>query len=470
MKDNITNGNSSPKVEKESLVRQLGLFDSSMVMMGIVIGSGIFITTGIMAKTIPSASLILLAWLVGGLLTLAGALTYAELGASMPEAGGHYIYLKKAYGPLVGFLFGWITFLVYMTGGIAALAIAFAEYFGYFFPDLSIQKILFSTEIAIFNHTFNFSLSMGQLVAVMVILFLSLANYIGLVLGKIIQNVLTVIKIGTILIFVILGFSVGEGTAIRFDLNPSGLSFHQLIVGFGIALIAVAWAFDGWNNINFVAGEVKNPQRNLPRALILGTLSVTILYVLVNYIYLYALPINELTGVVRVAEKSVTVLFGGSWAAVISAAVVISTFGAINGSILTGPRVYYAMAKDKLFFQRVGRVHPRFKTPSFSIFIQALWSSILVLSGTFEQIITFAMFVSIIFWIAAAASVFTLRKKYPDLRRPYKTWGYPIVPIIFIIASSGILINTLFEKPVESLAGVLITIIGIPVYYFWKKK
>jgi APA family basic amino acid/polyamine antiporter len=242
------------------------------------------------------------------------------------------------------------------------------------------------------------------------------------------------------------------------------------MMGFGLALIAVAWAFDGWNNINYVAGEIKNPQRNLPRALILGTLSVTVLYVLVNYIYLYALPINELSGTVRVAEKSATVLFGGSWAAIISAAVVISTFGSLNGSILTGPRVFYAMAKDKIFFQRVGNVHPRFRTPWFAIVIQAVWSGILVLSGTFEQLITFAMFVSIIFWIAAAASVFTLRKKYPDLPRPYKTWGYPVIPFIFIVASSGILINTLIEKPVESFAGVVITIIGIPVYFFWKRK
>jgi len=452
------------------LVRQLGLFDSTMVMVGIVIGSGIFLTTGIMAKTIPSAGLILLAWTVGGLLTLAGALTYAELGAAMPEAGGQYVYLREAYGSLAGFLFGWILFLIYVTGGIAALALAFSEYFGYFFPSLSTKKIIFSTVINIFNHPIDYSLSMGQLVGIGVIIFLSLFNYIGVGFGKIIQNIFTVLKIGTILAIIFLGFIIGKGTAVDLSLTPAELSTSQLIIGFGVALVAVSWAFDGWNNINFVAGEIKNPKRNLPFSLILGTMGITVLYVLTNYIYLYALPINEMIGVIRIAEKAFTALFGTSTGALIAAAVIISTFGSLNGSILTGPRVYYAMAKDKLFFKKVAKVHPRFHTPGFAILIQAIWASILALSGTFEQVFTFVMFVAIIFWIAAAASVFTLRKKFPHLPRPYKTWGYPVIPIIFIIASSGILLNILIEKPVESLAGLGFTALGIPVYYFWKRK
>jgi len=460
----------SPGESHISLVRQLGLFDSTMVMVGIVIGSGIFLTTGIMAKNIPSGGLILLAWTVGGLLTLAGALTYAELGAAMPEAGGQYVYLREAYGPMAGFLFGWISFLVYMTGGIAGLALAFAEYFGYFFPSLSTNKIIFSSVINLFNHPITYSLSAGQLVGVGVIIFLSIFNYIGVGFGKIIQNLFTILKIGIIVAIIVLGFSIGKGTAINLSLNPTGMSFGQLIVGFGIALVAVSWAFDGWNNVNFVAGEIKNPQRNLPLALILGTLGITVLYILTNYIYLYALPINEMIGVVRIAEKATSSLFGASTGATISAAVIISTFGALNGSILTGPRIYYAMAKDNLFFHRVSRVNPRFRTPGFAILIQAVWAGILTLIGTFEQIFTFAMFVSIIFWIAASASVFTLRKKYPNLPRPYKTWGYPVIPIVFIAASSGILLNTLIEKPVESLAGLGFTVIGIPVYFYWKRK
>ncbi len=453
-----------------TLERKLGLFDSTMVMVGIVIGSGIFLTTGIMAKSIPSPMLILLAWLVGGLLTLAGALTYAELGAAMPEAGGQYVYLREAYGQMAGFLFGWILFLVYMTGGIAGLALAFAEYFGYFFPVLSIDNIIFSQVINLFGHPIHYTLSAGQLIGVLVIILLSIINFIGVGFGKFIQNIFTIVKIGTIVTIITLGFAIGKGTSIDLSLNTGGFSLSQLIIGFGLALIAVSWAFDGWNNINFIAGEIKNPKRNLPLTLILGTLGITALYILINYIYLYALPIAEISGVVRIAEKATGALFGASTGAVISAAVVISTFGALNGSILVGPRVYYAMAKDKLFFQRVSRVHPRFRTPGFSILIQAIWASLLTLVGTFEQIFTFAMFIAILFWIAATASVFTLRKKRPDLPRPYKTWGYPVVPIIFIITSVGILLNTLFVKPVEALAGILLTALGIPVYFYWKRK
>jgi APA family basic amino acid/polyamine antiporter len=422
-----------------------------------------------MAKTIPSPVLILLAWLVGGILTLAGALTYAELGASMPRAGGQYVYLKEAYGPLVGFLYGWITFLVYMTGGIAALAIAFAEYFGYLIPALSIEKTCFSLSLTGLNPSIAYRFSMAQLTAVLVILFLSLVNYFGLRFGKSIQNIMTVVKIVTLAGFIFMGGLVGRGHSISLALNPSDMDFSHLIIGFGLALIAVFWAFDGWNNINFVAGEIKDPGRNIPRALFIGTIGITVLYVLVNYIYLYSLSIADITGVVRVAEKSATALFGGHWGVVVSIAVVVSTFGSLNGSILTGPRVYYAMARDGLFFSRATRIHPRFKTPGFAIIIQAVWSSILVLSGSFEQIITFAMFISIVFWIAAVAAVFKLRKKYPSLTRPYKTWGYPVVPLVFILASIGILFNTLIEKPVESLAGIGLAIIGIPVYFIWKK-
>ncbi|TET70866.1 MAG: amino acid permease [Candidatus Aminicenantes bacterium] len=452
------------------LVRQLGLFDSTMMMVGIVIGSGIFLTTGIMAKSIPSASLILLAWIVGGLITLAGALTYAELGAAMPEAGGQYVYLREAYGPLSGFLFGWVLFLVTMAGSIAALGIAFAEYFGYFFPFLSTKKIIFSTAIKVFKNSYEYSLSIGQVVAIAVIIFLSAFNYIGVVFGKIIQNIATVIKIGTLLVFIFFGFMIGKGTSIDFTVNPTGLSIGQLIIGFGVALVAVTWAFDGWNNISYAAGEIKNPKRNLPFSLVVGTVIITVLYALTNYVYLYALPIDEMTGVVRIAEKAATSLYGSASAGLLSAAVLISVFGALNGAIFVGSRVYYAMASDKLFFRRVAKVHPRFRTPAFAILIQAVWACILTVSGTFEQLFTYVVFITVLFYIATAASVFTLRKKYPDLPRPYKTWGYPVIPIVFIIASFSILLNTLIEKPVESLAGLGFTIIGIPVYYLWKKK
>lgn len=457
-----------PKRSKnQGLTRQLGLFDATMVIMGIVIGSGIFMTTGIMAKSIPAPGLILLAWTVGGLLILAGGLTFAELGASMPEAGGPYVYLREAFGSLFGFLFGWIVFLVYMTGGIAALAVAFAEFVSSFIPSLSPQNLIFSVRIP----ALHYSLSAGQIVAVAAILLFSAFNYFGLGLGKTIQNVLTVTKIGAIVLFIILGLTIGNGSSIDFTFVPKipGWSLGRLFFGFGLALIAVSWAFDGWNNINFIAGEIKNPGRTLPSALILGTLSITLLYVLTNVVYFRALPVDEITGVVRIAEKTSQTLFGETAAIFVSIAVIISILSALNGSILAGPRVYFAMAQDGLFFRRVADVHPRFRTPSYALLLQAVWSCILTLSGTFERIITFVMFVSILFWIGTAASIFTLRKKYPDVRRTYKTWGYPVVPLLFIVGSSGILINTLIEKPAESLAGIGLTIIGIPVYYHWRK-
>lgn len=453
-----------------SLKRRLGLFDSTMMMIGIVIGSGIFLTTGIMAKSIPSAPLLLLAWIVGGVLVLAGALTYAELGAALPEAGGQYVYLREAYGPLPGFLFGWKMFLVNMTGSIAALGMAFAEYFGRFFPSLSTSQTILSTNFRIFGTNMVFSLSAGHLVAISVILLLTVFNFVGVGLGKTIQNVLTVIKIGTLVVLIFLAFTLGKTTAVDWSWNPSALNIGQLLAGFGVALIAVFWAFDGWNNINYVAGEIKNPKRNLTFALIFGTAAITLLYVLTNLIYIIALPVQEISGVVTIAEKATGSLFGTAVAGVFSAVILISVLGALNGCIFVGPRVYYAMASDGLFFKRVARIHPRYQTPAVSLVFQSVWACLLVLTGTFEQLFTFAMFAGILFWVAAAAAVFTLRHKRPNLPKPYKTWGYPVTPIIFIVVLTGILINTLIQKPVESLAGTLIILIGIPVYFFWKRK
>ena len=459
----------SPKPEVD-LVRKLGLFDSTMIVIGIVIGSGIFLTTGIMAKSIPSPLLILLAWSVGGVIALAGALAYAELGAAMPQAGGQYVYLREAYGPLTGFLFGWMMFLVYQTGSIAALAAGFAEYFGYFIPGLATTKHVLSISVTIFHHSFPFSISMGQLVAMAVILLLSLFNFIGLVWGSFIQNITTILKIGGLIAIIVLGFILGRGSRIEFSLAATGFSLSKLLMGFGVAMIAVIWTYDGWNNINFAAGEIKDPGRNLPRCLILGTAGATVLYVAVNYIYLYTLPINELSGVVRVAEKAATVLVGGMAGGLVSAIVLVSIIGALNGCILTGPRVYYAMAKDNLFFSQVARVHRRYRTPGVSIFAQAIWACFLTLSGTYEQLFTYVTFATILFYIFAVAAVFTLRKKRPDLPRPYKAWGYPWLPMVFIITMIVLLINTLFSRPVESFAGIGIIALGFPAYLYWKKK
>lgn len=463
----MTNGHTTQN-KPAALTRQLGLFDTIMLYVGIVLGSGIFLTTGLMAQALPSVWLILAAWIVGGLLTLAGSLIFAELGASLPEAGGQYVYLREAYGPLAGFLFGWVSFTVYISGAIAGLSAAFAEYLSYFFPSLSFH--ILSSSVGAFGFSLPVTISWGQLVGVLVILLLSAANYAGVSWGKFIQNVFTIIKVTSLLALIVAGFLLAKEPIARWALNPQELSFGQLLSGFGLALVAVGWAFDGWTNVSFISGEIKDPQRNFPRALIVGTLTITVLYLLVNIVYFLALPLDEMTGVIRVAEKAGTALFGGSATAMLAVAVLISTFGALNGTILVGPRIYFAMARDNLFFKKAANVHPRFRTPGAAIILQATWACVLTLSGTFEQLLTFVMFVSILFWVAGAASLFTLRKKRPDLPRPFKTWGYPVVPLLFIAASVGILLNTLLEKPVESLAGLALTALGIPLYLYWKRS
>ena len=423
-----------------------------------------------MARGIPSASLILLAWLFGGLHALSGALAYAELGASMPRAGGQYVYLREAYGPFCGFLFGWVSFMMYLTGIIAALGVGFAEYVGYFIPSLGMANVFFETEVPLPGWSFHYSLSTGHLTALVLIVFLTMVNYRGVIFSKYITNVSSVIKIAALGLFILFGLWGENPQPIDFRINAQDIDFGQLVVAFGVALIAVSWAFAGWEEVSFVAGEVKEPSRNLPRALILGTASVTVLYLLVNYIYLKALPVGEMAGVVRVGEAAANVLFGETGAVLLSTAVVIAIVGALNGSVLVGPRVYFAMARDGLFFKRAAEVHPKYRTPGQAVVLQAIWACVLTLSGTFEDLITFVTFANLMLWIAGAAAVFTLRRKLPDLPRPYKAWGYPLVPLLFIAGSAGILVNMLFETPGESISGLALTALGIPAYYFLRAR
>ncbi len=460
---------SNMQKEKTGLVRQLGLFDTTMIIVGIVIGSGIFLTTGLMAKGMPSASLILLAWLVGGLHALAGALTYGELGGAIPRAGGQYVYLREAYGPFCGFLFGWVSFMMYLTGIIAALGVGFAEYAGYFLPEIGMSRILFETEVALPGWTFNYTLTAGHFTALVLIVSLTAVNYRGVILSKYITNVSSVIKIAALGLFILFGLWSGNARPADSWAIPQEIDFGQLVVAFGVALV-VAWSFAGWEEVSFVAGEVKRPAHNLPRALFLGTAGVTVLYLLVNYVYLKTLPVSEMAGVVRVGEAAAAVLFGNTGAALLSAAVIISIVGALNGSVLVGPRVYFAMAKDGLFFKGAARVHPRFRTPGRAVVLQAVWAAVLTLSGTFEDLITFVTFANLMLWIAAAAAVFTLRRKQPDLPRPYKAWGYPVVPFLFILGSAGILVNMVFETPGEALSGLALTALGLPVYLFLRRR
>ena len=450
------------KDHSTKLKRQLGLFDSSMMVIGIVIGSGIFMTTGLMAEAIPSASLILLAWVLGGLQMLAGALTYAELGAAMPKAGGQYVFLREAYGQLPGFLFGWIAFVAYISGTNAAIAVAVAEHVGSFYPSLSTQNIIIGVG--------SFSISGGQIFALALIMILSIINYLGIVFGKWVQNIFTVLKIGSILLFALAGLFISTGNHIDMSLNPTNMNIGSILTGMGIALVAVNWTVGGWEYITFAAGEIKNPKKNLPRALIIGTIVILVLYFLVNIAYLKVLPMDSLMGEIKVGEMTARSLYGTGIGGVFALVIIVSMFGALNGNILVGSRVYYAMARDHLFFSKAAKVHPKFHTPGNAIIIQSFWAAVLTLTGTFEELITLVVFVNFMLWIASASTVFVLRKKQPDLERPYKVWGYPYVPAFFIIFSSAIMVNTFFESPEQSLMGLGLTLLGIPAYLYWKKK
>ena len=450
------------KDQPVKLERQLGLFDSSMMVIGIVIGSGIFMTTGLMAEALPSASLILLAWILGGLQMLAGALTYAELGAAMPKAGGQYVYLREAYGPLPGFLFGWVAFVAYISGTNAAIAVAIAEHLGSFYPSLSTHNSIIGIG--------SFSISGGQIFAMSLIVVLSLINYLGIVFGKWVQNIFTVLKIGSILLFALAGLFISTGNHLDLSLNPTDMSIGSILTGMGIALVAVNWTVGGWEYVTFAAGEIKNPKKNLPLALIIGTIIILVLYFLINIAYLKVLPMDTLIGEIKVGEMAAKTLYGPGIAGVFTLVIIVSMFGALNGNILVGSRVYYAMAKDHLFFSSAANVHPKFKTPGNAIIIQGFWAAILTLTGTFEELITLVVFVNFMMWIAASSTVFVLRKKQPNLERPYKVWGYPYVPAFFIIFSSVIMVNTFFESPEQSLMGLGLTLLGIPAYLYWKKK
>ena len=449
--------NNSPKLD-----RQLGLFDSTMMVVGIVIGSGIFMTTGLMADALPSVSLILIVWLLGGLQMLAGALTYAELSAAMPKAGGQYVYLREAYGSLPAFLFGWVAFIAYLTGINAAIAVAVAEHLGSFYPSISTHNIVIAFDY--------FSISGGQIFAISLILILSFINYLGILFGKWIQNVFTILKIGSILFFALAGLFISTGNHIDFSINPTSMSIGSILTGMGIALVAVTWTVGGWEYVTFAAGEIKNPKKNLPLALIIGTVVILVLYIMINIAYLKVLPMDSLIGELKVGEATAKSLYGPGIAGAFVVVVIISKFGSLNGNILVGPRISYAMAKDKLFFSKAAEVHPKFHTPGNAIMIQGVWASVLALSGTFEEIITLVVFVNFMMWIAASSTVFVLRKKQPELERPYKVWGYPYVPAFFIIFSSAIMINTFFESPQQSLMGIGLTLLGIPAYLYWKKN
>ena len=444
------------------LKRDLGLWGAASIVVGTVIGSGIFLVPKSMVQNVGSAEMVLFVFVFGGLLSLAGALTYAELSAAMPEAGGEYVYLREAYGPFFAFLYGWTQMWVAKSGSIATLATAFFTYMANFFPAL--EGVITEFHVPLLG---LLTIKTGQIFAMVVIGLLGWLNYFGVKVGGNVQVGVTVVKVGLIAMLIVVGLTFSGGNMANFSSSvpaPGG------VAGFFAALVAALWAYDGWNNVSMVSSEVKNPQRNLPLALIYGTVAVMAIYILANLAYFYVLPASGVAGSDRVSAAMMRQVWGDGGANAVSVAAMISIFAALNGSILTGARVPYAMARDRLFFRSIGDVHPKYFTPANSIIALTAWSMVLILSGGYDQLFTYVIFASWILYGMATASVLVLRRKRPDMPRPYRALGYPVVPIIFVLVAAALIVSTLQKSPRESLMGLGIMATGIPFYLYWKRK
>ncbi|MCL4548857.1 MAG: amino acid permease [Bacteroidetes bacterium] len=431
-----------------SLKRKLTAFDLTMIAIGSTIGSGIFFTPSLIAKSLNDPLLILFAWLVGGLMALSGALTFSELGSMFPEAGGVYVYLNKAYGELAGFLYGWAYFLVVNTGGIAALAIAFSTYFGYFIY-LTLWEI--------------------KLVGVAGIVFVTIINIVGVKAAGIFSDIFTVLKLIGIIGLILVGFIFGSGATTNF-FESIHLS-QNAGSAFAVAMVGVLWSYGGWQHATFTAGEAINPKKDLPRAMITAAVAVTLIYILTNIAYMFLMTPGEIGSTPTLAADAVQKVLGAIGGSLIAIAIFISTFGTTGIYTLTAPRIYYAMATDKIFFPKIAELHPKYRTPVYAIVVQSIWAITLIMFwGTFENLIAYVVFTDWIFFGMTAASIFIFRRKLPQIERPYSTFGYPVTPLFFTAMAVWFVVNTLIEKPQQAWAGLLFLGIGIPVYYFWKRK
>jgi len=490
---------------ESKFVQGLGLLDSTMLVAGSMIGSGVFIVSADISRQVGSTGWLLLAWLVTGALTIGAALSYGELAAMMPHAGGQYIYLREAYSPLWGFLYGWTLFLVIQTGTIAAVAVAFSRYLGVLLPGVSpdswiIPPINLSAKYAL-------SLSTQQLVALLLIAVLTVINTRGLQIGKLIQNIFTSAKTLSLIALIFVGFVVGRNAEVLranfTDLwTPRGVSpikpdvsfipavaatggAFGLLVAFCVGQVGSLFSSDAWNNITFTAGEVKNPRRNIPLSLAAGTGLVTVLYILANLAYLCLLPLNQIQHAPddRVATAAIETVFHGTGPLIMAIAIMVSTFGCNNGLILSGARVYYAMARDGLFFKATARLNER-SVPAMGLVMQCIWACLLVLPRTrsidakgapqygnlYSTLLDYVIFAVLIFYVLTIAGVFVLRRKQPAAERPYRAFGYPLVPALYIVGATVIMIVLLFYQTKTSIPGLLIVLAGVPVYFLWKRR
>jgi amino acid transporter len=438
------------------LLRQLGPVELTSIVVGGIIGSGIFISPAIVARETGAPGLSLAVWVVAGVIATCGGLCYAELSAAIPESGGTYVFLRRAYrSPMIAFLFGWAMFFASFTGAIAAVATAFAEYAGYFFERL----IPYGTPAR-------------RAVAVALILFLTGVNYLSVRLGSRVQNAATFLKVAALAGIIGAGLTLGQGGASHFGplLPPADSGAGPgLLASFGTALIAAVFAYNGWSYSSYVGGEARDPTRNLPLSILLGIAVVLVIYLLVNVALLTALPFAELRSTSRPAAAAMEAVLGPVGGGLTALAVMISTFGAANAVMLSCSRTYFAMSRDGLFFERLARVHPRHRTPANAILVQGLIAAAFAVSGGFEQILTYYAFVDYLFFTMAVAAVLVLRRTEPALARPYRVWGYPLTPLVFIAITGWYLVNTLVQRPTETAVGVALTVAGVPFYLYWAR-
>jgi APA family basic amino acid/polyamine antiporter len=470
-----------------------------MLVMGSMIGSGIFLVSAEIAREVDSPALLIGAWAVAGFMTIVAALSYGELAAMMPRAGGQYVYLREALGPLWGFLYGWTLFLVIQTGTIAAVGVAFGKFLGVFFPSISsthwllhIWKVppIHAGPMVLGN--MDVGINTQNLAAILLVVFLSVVNIFGVKTGAAIQNIFTAAKVSALLGLALFGLAIGRNAqALAANFGPNfwrnaGLSAqHAVQVGVNgpivlvgtLTILAVAqvgslFSADAWNNVTFTAGEVKNPSRNLPLSLALGTGVVIALYIACNFVYLNVLPLDAIKHAAedRVGTAVMTQMFGATGGLLMAAAILISSFGCNNGLILSGARVYYAMAKDGLFFRNVAKLHPKYKTPAVSLMVQMVWTCVLCISGTYGQLLDYIIFAVLVFYILTIVGLFVLRRTRPNAERPYRAVGYPVLPAIYIVMALFIDVVLLRYKPQFTWPGLIVVLLGIPVYYAWHSR
>jgi APA family basic amino acid/polyamine antiporter len=471
----------------------MGLFSATAIVMGSMIGSGIFIVPADMARTLGSPALLIAAWLVTAALTIIGALSYGELAAMMPKAGGQYVYLREALGPMWGFLYGWTLFLVIQTGTIAAVGVAFGKFLGVFFPSVSQTNWLWHVGSG------NIGLNTANLAAIVIITLLTVLNTQGVRLGAAVQNVFTSVKVLALAAVVLVGVLAKNADALavnfgagwdRFWAGPgpvaqgmfslgvvfpgSGLfnSLVQILLAVAVVQVGSLFSSDSWNNVTFTAGEIRNPKRNLPLSLALGTGVVLLLYVLCNFVYLSVLPLSAIQSIPqdRVATAVMERAFGGIGAKLMAGAILVSTFGCVNGLLLAGARVYYAMSRDGLFLRSVGRLSAKSKTPVNSLWVQWAWTCLLCLSGSYGQLLDYVIFAVLIFYILTIVGLFVLRRTRPDAPRPYKAFGYPVLPAFYIVMAGWICVVLLRYKPQYTWPGLILVLLGVPVYLLWSRR